>query len=222
MGSRLKAILFDLDGTIIDTELAAARVVVESFSEWGVQVELSDSQFVTGRTWESAFEFLFQKYPLSVDRAQAQELIIQRYREALHKELCLVPGSVAAVLELSKSFPLALVSGSYRAEIVWALEKLGIHRCFQVVLGAEDYERSKPAPDGYQKALAQLGVKPDEALVFEDSEAGIASGVTAGCWVVAIAAANHFGHDTSKAHHRIGDLKKVTTEWVRALQLPVR
>ncbi|MGZ3687945.1 MAG: HAD family hydrolase, partial [Bdellovibrionota bacterium] len=107
-----------------------------------------------------------------------------------------------------------LVSGSHRSEILWALDKLQIRSHFQVILGAEDYPRSKPAPDGYEKALKTLAVKPNRSLVFEDSTAGIRSARDAGTWVVAITGTNHFKQDTSEAHHWIPDLREVNVDWI--------
>ncbi len=216
---KLTTILFDLDGTLIDTEPAAATAVVETFREWGVTVQPGDSAYVTGRTWDMALKFLFKKYPVNVPFEPAKEQMLAAYRQALHRELTRIPYGVEAVKALSPHFSLALVSGSYRSEILWALDEMGIRDQFKVVLGAEDYPQSKPAPDGYNKALQLLGEAPERALVFEDSEAGIASGREAGCWVVAVTVANHFGHDISKAHHSIRDFNGVGADWVRALNL---
>jgi HAD superfamily hydrolase (TIGR01509 family) len=209
----LSAILFDLDGTIIDTELNAAKTVQFCFARWGVTVQKEDAHFVTGRTWEIAIDFLTQKYKLPVARDEALNVILIEYRRSIEKHLEVVPGSVDAIHALSQRYPLALVSGSRRADIVWSLTQLGVHSCFQFVLGAEDYPKSKPAPDGYLKALKLLGVEAKNTLIFEDSEAGISSGLAAGARVVAVTGTNHFNQDVSSAHHSIPDLTGVDAEW---------
>jgi HAD superfamily hydrolase (TIGR01509 family) len=211
----VKAVLFDLDGTLIDTEPAAAAAVAQCFGEWGIQVAPTDASYITGRTWASAFEYLFKKYKLPLSADEASGRIMDRYREALERQLVVVPGAPESVQALAGHCKLALVSGSRRSEILWALEKLGIRQCFQSILGAEDYARSKPAPDGYLKALGQLGVEGSDGLVFEDSSAGIASARAAGLWVVAIRATNHFAQDTSQAHESIQDLTGVDADWIR-------
>lgn len=210
-------IFFDLDGTLVDTEPLAARSIERCFKDWNVQLDSKDAHYVTGRTWDSALEFLFQKYTVPLTQKEASRAILSAYREILRKEIQAVPGAIEAVHSLSKEFPLALISGSHREEIFTALDALKITSFFKTILGAEDYPRSKPAPDGFQKALQILGAEPQKTLLFEDSTAGIASGLTAGLWVAALTSTNHFGQDQSKAHWRIEDLKPVNVQWVREL-----
>jgi HAD superfamily hydrolase (TIGR01509 family) len=215
----IDTILFDLDGTLVDTELAAAKAIDLCFKQWNIQIDKSDAAFITGRTWERAAHFLAGKYPLPVPAAEACEIMIAAYRATLKTDVTIVPGGAEAVHSLAVAgHKLALVSGSRRADILWALDKLAIRERFEVVLGAEDYPNSKPAPDGYLKALSLLGNRdPKRTLVFEDSQPGIASALAAGAWVVAITGTNHFKQDTSRAHHHIPDLSGVTSEWVAQL-----
>ncbi len=213
----IKTILFDLDGTLIDSELCAATVMKDCFEQWGIQLLPQDVTYITGRTWELTSRYLFSKYsfPLSQDLARSE--LITRYRQALETNVQIVPGSVQAVESLAQKFPLGLVSGSCRSDISSVLKKLGIQKHFQIILGAEDYPHSKPAPDGYLKAIQTLQADPQSCLVFEDSQAGIASARAANLWVVAITSTNHFQQDQSQAHAQIQDLSEISPQWVQDL-----
>ncbi len=214
---QLQTIIFDLDGTLIDTEPSAALAIQECFSEWEMNLQSEDASFVTGRTWNSAFSYLFKKYAIPMPEEQAKKRMMDCYRKKLEENLTIVPGSIKAVQSLAADYPLGLVSGSGRSEILWALNKLQIQNHFKIILGAEDYAQSKPNPDGYLKALTSLQMPPESCLVFEDSTAGITSARSAGTWVVAITSTNHFRQDISKAHFKIPDLTEVTPDWIRNL-----
>jgi HAD superfamily hydrolase (TIGR01509 family) len=214
---QIRTVIFDLDGTIIDTEPSAERAIQDSFASWGVKLQGNDSHAIVGRTWESAFNHLFAIYDVPLPRPEAERAMLSRYREELEKHLVVVPGAPEAIRAIAARFPIALVSGSHRSEILWALGKLGVLPLFSVVLGAEDYPRSKPAPDGYALALSKLGLTGSDALIFEDSVAGIASARAVGARVVAITSTNHFGHDISGAERSIADLRGVDAEWVATL-----
>jgi HAD superfamily hydrolase (TIGR01509 family) len=213
----IQAILFDLDGTIIDTEPAAVASVKTAFQEWNIQITPEDASFVTGRTWENAFDFLFQKYNLPIPQTAAKEIILNHYQQEVEKNLFVVPGSVAAVELFSTLFPLGLVSGSHRKQILWALQKLKIKEKFKIILGAEDYPQSKPKPDGYLKAIQTLNIPPHRCLVFEDSTAGITSAKAAGMRAVAITSTNHFSQDLSQADLKISDFQEINLDWVTNL-----
>ena len=214
-----QAILFDLDGTLIDTELAAGEAVKKCLKLWGIDPSsiLEDARYLTGRKWEDAFQFLFKKYQIPVEENVARKEILIQYQRETEENLFVVPGSVEAVQLLSEKFPLALVSGSFRSQILWALKKLKIEDHFQFYLGAEDYPRSKPQPDGYLKAVQKLGVSASNCLVFEDSVVGIASAKAAGLRVIAITCTNHFSQDLSQADHQIPDFQKISLDWITHL-----
>jgi len=189
----------------------------ECFKEWNLTLDASDGAYITGRTWDSAFQFLFKKYSLPIDASIAKEKVLEKYREILAQQLPIVPGSVPAVQALATRYSLGLVSGSCRKEIFWILSQLKIKEHFQIILGAEDYPKSKPQPDGYLKAIDFFKTPPSSCLVFEDSHAGIRSARTAGTWVVAVSSTNHFQQDLSAAHLCIPDLSCVNPEWIENL-----
>lgn len=211
----IRAVIFDMDGTIVDTEGTAQAVIEEALQSWGVEFDPRDKGLVNGRTWEAGFEILFAKYPIPLRRADAEEEILSRYRKAMSQELRVIPGVIGAIQSIAERFPLALVSGSHRQEILFALNQIGVRDHFAHVFGAEDYPRSKPAPDGYLSASKAMNVLPAECLVFEDSVAGIASARSAGMIVVAVTHANPFGESHAAAHSRIPNFEGIDAQWVQ-------
>jgi HAD superfamily hydrolase (TIGR01509 family) len=213
----IEAILFDLDGTIVDSELAAIQALLDCTKQWGVPLTREDASTVAGKKWEVAFDLLYRKHPIPLPMEEASTQVIRRFQEIFRQQPTVVPGVVDAIHDFSRHFDLALVSGSHRADVLWALQKLKVDHLFQAILGAEDYPGSKPSPDGYAKALGLLGVRGSNALVFEDSEAGILSAEAAGIRAVAITSTNHFGHDQSRAHAQIPHFEGINADWVKKL-----
>lgn len=214
--SKIKAIIFDMDGTLVDTERTASLVISESFQTWGLTLQKEDLNAIIGVTWRLAAQRLYAKYKIPVSPEAAFQVFKERYRKRLEIDgLLEVPGATAAVKDLAKHYPVALVSGSLRNEIQYVLKGLKIEEHFLFYYGAEDYPQSKPAPDGYLKAMETLGVEPEETLIFEDSWAGVQSGKAAGAWVIGITGAHHFEQDLSEAHFIMQDLRQVGRKWLQ-------
>lgn len=215
------ALLLDLDGTLIHSEPVAARSLMSVLSGHGCRIAPSLADAVIGRTWEAAFEILSQHVRFPRPASEILEQVLADYRVRLRLEVGEVPGAVAAIRRLSSEFRLAVVSGSFRDEIESALAKLGIRDRIETVLGAEDYPASKPAPDGYAKALSILGLPASSVVVFEDSEAGIASGLAVGARVVSITHCGSLPEGSpwrGKVHGSVVDWSGVSADWIRSLR----
>jgi beta-phosphoglucomutase-like phosphatase (HAD superfamily) len=204
------AVLLDLDGTLVDSESVHAEAIARYMAACGVELDERERAFVIGHAWQEIYTELRVAERVGVDLVTMQaETERQRRRmrdEGIHFRV--LEGArelVTTLVELE--IPTAIVSGSCRAEIAEALELLGIGHHLRMYLGAEDYPRGKPAPDGYLAAASQLAIAPDRCLVFEDSEAGIASALAAGMRVVATSAANRpvgsSGHQDQRRAHLV-------------------
>jgi HAD superfamily hydrolase (TIGR01509 family) len=216
----IRAFLFDLDGTLIDSERqtgeALARVLATGF---GVEIEQQDRDFVVGRSWVAIYERMIARHP-RVESWTRNELVARcsEAREAMFDDtgVPLLPAA-RETLAWTQAHPRALVTGSSRLEVVQVLPRIGPEAAFDVIFAAEDVPRSKPAPDGYELAMAALGVAPHECVVIEDSVAGIAAGRAAGCSVVAVRAGNFGGWDQSGAHLILDTLADLTPARVAGL-----
>ena len=213
----IEAIIFDLDGTIVDTEPAAALVLEKCFLEWNIIPDAKDQHQIAGVKWELALKYFYSKYPIPEKFELVFPKVLNRYHDAIKTKLIEIPGSRDAIKRLSKDFRLALVSGSHQKEIQMVLKKLQLTSYFELILGSEDYEKSKPDPEGFLKAMNKLNFTPQRTLIFEDSYPGICAAKAANAKVCAVKHANHFDHDQSMADYSIADFLNVNSSWVRTL-----
>lgn len=208
----IRGFLFDLDGTLVDSERETAEAMARALSRGqGITITPYDRDFIVGRSWIAIYDSLAARYPQltwSREETIAQTAVL---RDEVFAELgvTVLPGA-RQVLGWTQDKPRALVTGSSRVEVAQVLSRIGPEAGFAVIVAAEDVTRSKPAPDGYRAAMAALGLRPAECLVVEDSVAGIEAGRSAGCLVVACRAGNFAGWDQSGAHRVIDTLDELT------------
>lgn len=215
----IRGFLFDLDGTLVDTERESGEAMARALLRGqGIAVEQYDRDFIIGRSWMAIYDSLKSRYSQLAwtrDEVIAQTAAI---REEVFAEVGVtIMPSAREVLTWTREHKRAIVTGSARAEAMQVLPLIGPDAKFEIIVAAEDVPRSKPHPDGYQKAMAALGLAPEECLVIEDSEAGIEAGRTAGCLVVAVRAGNFGGWRQDHAHHVIDTLAELTPSLVDEL-----
>jgi HAD superfamily hydrolase (TIGR01549 family) len=198
----LRAALFDIDGTLVDTERESAAAIRRVLARRGVEMSPAELDWVIGHSWHEIYERLRAGHGAALPGMRELIDLSSAEREVVLNEQGLreVRGARDLVRRLAARCPIAAVSGASRREAAFALRGLGVLDAFRFVLTSEDYAEGKPSPDGYLLAAARLGVEPEECLVVEDSAAGIAAGVAAGARVVAVSAANFAGQDQSAAH----------------------
>jgi HAD superfamily hydrolase (TIGR01509 family) len=215
----IRGFLFDLDGTLVDSERETAEAMARALLRGqGIAIEQYDRDYIIGRSWIAIYDSLKSRYP---QLAWNREETISRtamLRDEVFAEMgiTVLPGA-RNMLAWTRAHPRALVTGSSRVEVTQVLPLIGEDAQFETIVAAEDVSRSKPAPDGYEKAMGILGLSPRECVVIEDSPAGIASGRTAGCLVIACRAGNFGGWDQSGAHHIIDTLDELTPALVDRL-----
>jgi beta-phosphoglucomutase len=177
------AIIFDFNGTLSDDEPIMCEIFIELFAEHGKPLSaqeyfdqlagLSDPEIV--RMW------LGEDHP-DIDEVIAER--VNRYRAAVGDGSSIHQHVREAVRYAAERVPLAICSGAARAEIEPVVEAAGLAECFRAIVTSDDVVHGKPDPEGYLRTLRLLG-DPNDALVFEDTEAGIASAKAAGLRVIA-------------------------------------
>ncbi len=142
-------LLFDLDGTLADTEGLAMEVTDNYFRRQGREIPQNDLNYLVGTAWPAAVQYLLGRHPTGKDQETTLRELLSDYREALNGGVKEIAGSAEAVRELSDHFKLGVVSGSNRMETKTILTTLGILDRFQQYMGFEDYTKSKPHPEPY-------------------------------------------------------------------------
>ena len=221
----LSAALFDVDGTLVDRERMLDHAIVDVLTRAGHAIDHSESRRLVGHAWPDRHREMRIKAHLGWDLNTFHDRVLAAYDGLLGagESPEETPGARDVFERLHRyGLKTALVSGSTHAEVAECVELLGIADNLDCVLGFEDFERTKPAPDGYLAAAARLGVEPSACVVFEDSEVGIASGLAAGCHVVAVTAPNppegKPGYqDQSAAHARVAGFDEVDFDFLCAV-----
>jgi HAD superfamily hydrolase (TIGR01509 family) len=193
----LKAIIFDCDGVIADTEpihMGAFQLVL---SEKGITLKEEDYfRHYLALDDRGCFTRAFAERGVSLTPAQLTELIKSKaeYVEpVMRAKLQILPGAAELIHRAAESYPLAVASGALRREIELVLKHGGLRECFRAIVSAEDVPRSKPHPDPFIKACELLSastsddIQPRDCLVIEDSIHGIHAARLAGMRCLAVA-----------------------------------
>jgi HAD superfamily hydrolase (TIGR01509 family) len=182
----IEAVVFDLDGVLIQSEEVWDEVrgayVRERGGRWDGEVQRA----MMGMSSVEWSRYLHEVAGVPDDPETINEEVVRRMLVAYRERLPLIDGAVAAVQRLAARYRLGLASSSNRTLIDAVLDLAGLAQYFQVTVSSEEVARGKPAPDVYLEAARRLGVEPARCAAIEDSHAGIRAAKAAGVRVIAI------------------------------------
>jgi HAD superfamily hydrolase (TIGR01509 family) len=180
------AVVFDLDGVLIDSEpvweAVRRRVVEESGGHWAVDAQPR----LMGLSTAEWSRYLSADLGVGLPPAQVADLVIGRMAEAYRAHLPLMPAAATVVRNLAAQWPLGLASSSPRRLIDAVLDASGLGGLFAVTVSTEELPHGKPAPDVYLAAANRLEMPPGRCVAIEDSTNGVAAAVAAGMPCVAV------------------------------------
>jgi len=180
------AVVFDLDGVIVDSEerwdAARRSLVAERGGTWTDDA----THAMLGMSSKEWPVYLRDELGVDLDAEEINTAVVERLLDAYRERLPLLPGAVEAVRALAARRPLGLASSSNAPVIALVLERAGIGGCFRAWVSSEEVARGKPAPDVYLEAARRLGVEPARCVAVEDSTNGIRAAAAAAMAVVAV------------------------------------
>lgn len=220
----MRAVIFDFDGVLVDSEPLHYRSLRECLVPEGIVVD--EQEYVAnyvGYNDRETIRVALERHGRPSSREHVSAVVARKAAEyqALVSEVPFFPGVRALVSGLAARMPLAIASGARHDEIEGIVTTGGLRPYFLAIVGAEDVRNTKPHPEPYLTALRSLRKRePDllapECVVIEDSRPGIAAGLAAGMKVLGVAHTHPASYLTA-AHHVVPSLAQVTPETLLAL-----
>jgi HAD superfamily hydrolase (TIGR01509 family) len=182
----IEAVVFDLDGVVVDSEQVWDDVREELAKERGGRWHDRAQADMMGMSSPEWSAYMHDVIGLPESPAEINDEVVRRMIERYGESLPLLDGAIAAIHGLAARFTLGVASSSNRSIIELVLERAGVAGLFAAVVSSEEVARGKPAPDVYLEAARRLGVEPERCAAIEDSSNGLRAAHAAGMRVVAV------------------------------------
>ncbi|MCE5328843.1 HAD family phosphatase [bacterium] len=181
----IKAVIFDMDGTIADSEKIAQKVTREFFKKRGIVLTREEEKIMFGLNWKDLVKEVLgsrgHDYSQSI-----KNTLKERYVRTMKKDVKALPGVYDLLSDVSKNFKVGLATNSRHREVDIIFDKLGFHEYFHLKLARDHVKKGKPDPEIYLKTAEIFEVNPSECVVFEDSIIGLRAAKAAGMKCVAV------------------------------------
>lgn len=204
----IKAVIFDFDGTILDTETPDYTAWQSVFADHDCELEKEIWGQVIGTNWDvfNPFDYLEQKTGKQINRDELHLVHRNRFHEMIEKQVPLAGVESALATFKEMGLTMAVASSSSRQWVTGHLARLKLLEYFSAVKTADDVERIKPDRALYREALKELRVEPSEAIAFEDSVNGVKAAKAAGIYCIAVPNSVTSHMDFQQADHRVVSL----------------
>lgn len=202
-----KAIIFDRDGVIIDTDSSIAASMVYGLNALGITATKDDVPLMAGKSIDTIKDYLLSKWDFDFDEFRKIQ------RQYYYDNIDNVPYFAETIEYIKKWYSegrtLALTTSAAKEGTVIYLNRLGLQHMFQIIVTKEDCAKHKPDPEPYLLTARKLGLAPQDCLVIEDSSTGVESAKAANMICIAIPNDNTKLQDFSKADYVVKSMKEV-------------
>lgn len=181
MYHRFEAIIFDMDGTLVDSGKLHEVAWTEALTHFSIPVDRPLMRSLAGVPSRETIEILLEKFDCKISATLAE---VQAYKEQVVREKMHLHVKPTALLEIITEYrgskPIAVGTGAYSEDAKTMLDVCGILEMVDVIVGADQVKRPKPAPDTFLKCAELMNAKPERCVVFEDSQLGLEAARNAG------------------------------------------
>ncbi|MDD3806899.1 MAG: HAD family phosphatase [Candidatus Marinimicrobia bacterium] len=200
-----KAMLFDFDGVVVNSEQIYEEYTREQFLHYGIQIPPSDWSLFKGISTDVFFKLIKHRYLPDVDIRELEEAWQVGLRKKIREKLAYTPYFCHFYEKIHPYFKTALVTSSRRSMIEWIFQNTIIENVFSLIITSDDVKNTKPHAEPYVTAAQKLGVPIEQCIVIEDSIRGITSGKKSGAFIIAIT--------TSHSREELKDADLIIDSW---------
>lgn len=211
-GPMIKAIIFDRDGVLLDSESTNVEAAIETFARLGIEIRLSDKDRIVGRHPDDYLRYFHAKYKF--DHFEYLSGQASAYEKNL-KTAPLFAETINLVHLLKKNFRLALTTSSDKDTTAQVLERCGLKTEFDIIVTREEATRKKPDPEPYLLTAKKLKLSPAECLVVEDTNIGLTAAKRAGMKCIIIPNTYTRHQDFSAADLLVESARDITEEKIQ-------
>jgi len=210
----IKAVIFDLDGVLVDSEELSRQSNKETLKQHGIELTQEEKIKAIGRTDLDIFRDMIEARGLGLSPEELTKEKDRIYLDIIKGKLKPIPGA-RGILETLKErgIPFAIASSGTYVKVRANLSETGLIGLISTIISADDIEKGKPDPEIFLKAAEKIGIPPEECLVIEDAQAGVIAAKAAGMKCLALKSPGSHGQDLSQADRVISSLEEAREEF---------
>lgn len=183
--NKVRAVAFDFDGVVVDSEPLYEKVQKKLFGEYGIVIPTEDWKYFKGLSEHDFYSLFQEKCHISASIEKLQKKGKELLKEELRKNLRYISGFRTFIKSIRNTYQIGLVTSTTRNFLEWIFENTPIENHFETMVTAEILDHQKPHPEPYLKIAEMMGVRPEEIIVIEDSINGVKSAKSASAITIA-------------------------------------